>query len=93
MYADTFLGLLFFHVVSGICCYTLVLLRFRPLSISDCACVFTSSVVGLLSSPRCGWLLIATSVLEFPMAMLGVLFLIHCGLWIVPIVCIVSVGC
>ena len=93
MYADTFLGLLFSHAVSGILFYTLVLLRVRPLSISDYEFVFTSSVVGLLSSPRCGWLLIATSVPEFPMAMLGFLFLIHCGLWIVSIVCIVSVGC
>ena len=78
--ADTFLGLLFSHAVSGIFCYTLVLLRVRPLSILDCVCVFTPSIVGLLPFPRCGWLLIAASVPEFPMVMLGVLFLIHYGM-------------
>ena len=91
--ADTFLGLLFSHAVSGIFYYTLVLLRVCPLSISDCACVFTSSVVGLLSSPRCGWLLIVASVPEFPMFMLGVLFLIHYGLWIVATIFIGKLGC
>ena len=91
--ADTFLGLLFSHAVSGICCYTLVLLRVRPLSISDCVCVLTSSVVELLPFPRCGWLLIAASVPEFPMVMLGVLFLIHYGLWIVATVLSGKLGC
>ena len=91
--ADTFLGLLFSHAVSGICCYTLALSTVRPISILDYVCVFNSSVVGLLPFPRCGWLLIAASVPEFPMVMLGVLFLIHYGLWIVAIIFIVSLGC
>ena len=91
--ADTFLGLLFSHAVSGICYYTLVLLRVHPLSISDCVFVFTSSVVGLLPFPHCGWLFIAASVPEFLMVMLGVLFLIHYGLWIVATILIGKLGC